>query len=117
MTSPNHNFLQYLNMAKKIIKNGNSKNPEERKDARKRIDEFQPVVAECRTMDSSFKASIQNVSSAGVFIKTSRKLSIVQEIAIKFTFPQTRQTIMANGRVARITHDGAGVKIKMFFKE
>jgi Tfp pilus assembly protein PilZ len=68
-------------------------------------------------MDSTFKASIQNFSSAGVFIKTSKKLSIGQEIAITFTFPRTRQTIMLNGEIVRITSDGAGVKVKMFFKE
>ena len=104
-------------MAKKIIRNGNIESLEEREDARKRLHGLQPIVADCRTMDSTFKASIQNVSSAGVFIKTSRKLSIGQEIAITFTFPRTKQTIMLNGEIVRITPDGAGVKIKMFFKE
>jgi hypothetical protein len=104
-------------MAIKIIRNGNLEDLEERKDARKRIDEFQPILAECRTIDSTFEASIQNVSSAGVFIKTSSKLSIGQEIAITFSFPRTRQTIMVNGEIVRITPEGVGVKIKMFFKE
>ncbi|MGD8765449.1 MAG: PilZ domain-containing protein [Desulfobacteraceae bacterium] len=104
-------------MAIKIIRKGNLESLEERKDARKRIDKFQPILAECRTMDSTFEAPIQNVSTAGVFIKTSRRLSIGQEIAITFTFPQTRQTIMVNGEIVRITREGVGVKIKMFFKE
>ena len=104
-------------MAIKIIKNGILENIEERKDARKKVDEFQAIMADCQTMDATFKASIQNVSSAGIFIKTSRKLSIGQEIAITFTFPRTRQTIMVNGEIVRLTRNGAGVKIKMFFKE
>ena len=104
-------------MAKKIIRNRIIKNIEQRKDARKGINEFQPIMADCQTMDATFKAPIQNVSSAGVFIKTGRKLSIGQEIAITFNFPRTRQTIMANGEIVRLTRDGAGVKIKMFFKE
>ena len=104
-------------MAIKIIKNGILENIEERKDARKRFDKFQPIMADCQTMDATFTASIQNVSSAGVFIKTGKKLSIGQEIAITFTFPRTKQTIMVNGEIVRLTRHGAGVKIKMFFKE
>ena len=104
-------------MAIKFIRNGRLENLEERKDARKKISEFQPIMADCQTMDSNFEASIQNFSSAGVFIKTSKKLSIGQEIAITFNFPQTRQPIMVNGEIVRLTRDGAGVKIKMFFKE
>ena len=115
--SQNHNFWKYLDMAIKIIRNGNIESLEEREDARKRIDEFQPIVADCRTMNATFKASIQNVSSAGVFINTRRKLSIGQEIAVTFTFPRTRQTIMLNGEIVRIASDGAGVKVRMFFKE
>lgn len=104
-------------MVMKIFRNGNLENIEERKDARKKVDEFQPTMADCQTMDATFKAFIQNVSSAGVFIKTRRKLSIGQEIAVTFSFPRTRQTIMLNGEIVRITREGAGVKIKMFFKE
>ena len=40
-----------------------------------------------------------------------------QEIALTFTFPQTGQTIKATGEVVRITHEGVGVEIKLFFNE
>ena len=40
-----------------------------------------------------------------------------EEIALTFTFPQTGQTIKATGEVVRITHEGVGVEIKLFFNE
>jgi Tfp pilus assembly protein PilZ len=98
-------------------KNNNKNNLEERRDARKRLIGAKPIVAECRTMDATFKATIQNVSSAGVFVKTTRKLTYGQEIALTFTFPQTGQTIRATGEIVRITREGVGVEIKLFFKE
>ena len=88
------------------IRNDNLKALEEIKAARKTPNGIQPSRR-------PFKIS----APPGVFIKTSRKLSIGQEIAITFTFPRTQQTIMANGEIVRITNDGAVVKIKMFFKE
>jgi Tfp pilus assembly protein PilZ len=104
-------------MAENSLKNNYLKDLEERKDARKRFGGLKPIVADCQTMDSTFKATVQDVSSAGIFLKTSRKLPVGQEIAVTFIFPQTRQTIMATGEVARITREGVGVEIKLFFKE
>lgn len=99
------------------IKDEIIKNLEERHDARKKFNATQPVIAACRTRDSNFEAFIQDVSSSGVFIKTTKHLFAGQEIAMTFTFPQTRKTIMATGEITRITYDGAGVKFKIFFKE
>ncbi len=104
-------------MAENSLKNNYLKDLEERKDARKRLIGTKPIVAECRTMDAAFKATIKNVSSAGVFVKTSRKLTFGQEIALTFTFPHTGQTIKATGEIVRMTHEGVGVEIKLFFKE
>ena len=104
-------------MSKDILKNYFSKHLDERKDARKKLIGTKPMVAECQTMDAVFKATVQDVSSAGVFVKTSRKLKFGQEIALTFTFPQTGQTIKATGEIVRITHEGVGVEIKLFFKE
>lgn len=89
----------------------------ERKDARKKLMGTEPIVAECTTMDASFQAGIQDVSSTGVFVITNRKLKFGQEIALTFTFPQTGQTIKATGEIVRITPEGAGVELKLFFKE
>ena len=92
-------------------------NFEARRDARKRFNEIQPIVAVCQTMDSDFEAFIQDVSSSGVFIKTSRPLLAGQEIAMTFIFPRTHKTIMATGEIVRVSYGGVGVKFKIFFKQ
>ena len=104
-------------MAENKLDNDNLNHLGERKDARKKMMGAEPIVAECRTMDATFQARVQDVSSTGVFVVTSRKLSFGQEIALTFTFPQTGQTIKATGEIVRITPEGVGVEIKLFFNE
>lgn len=93
------------------------KNLEERLDSRKKFNATQPVIADCRTHDANFEAFIQDVSSSGVFLKTSRSLYAGQEIAMTFTFPYAQKPIMVTGEIVRISYDGAGVKFKIFFKD
>jgi Tfp pilus assembly protein PilZ len=90
---------------------------ERRKDARKNVNATQLLVANCRTMDGDFQAPIENVSSGGVFINTNQRLFVGQEIAMKFDFPNARNTIMANGEIVRTSFEGAGVRFRMFFKK
>ena len=104
-------------MSQDILKNHYTRHLEERKDARKRFGRARPIVADCSTLDAAFKAAVKNVSSAGVFLKTDRSLRVGQEIAMTFTFPHTREIVRATGEVVRLTHEGAGVAIKLFFKE
>lgn len=99
-----------------ISQNPQVQNLEGRRDARKRFNELQPIVAVCRTMDSDFEAFIQDVSSSGAFIKTSRPLLTGQEIAMTFLFPRTQKPIMATGEIVRVSYRGVGVKFKIFFK-
>lgn len=98
------------------VQNARENNFEGRRDARKRFNEIQPVVAVCRTMDSDFEAFIQDVSSSGVFIKTGRPLLTGQEIAMTFMFPKTKKPIMATGEIVRVSYGGVGIKFKIFFK-
>jgi len=90
---------------------------ERRKDARKKVDETQLMVANCRTMDCDFQAPVENISSGGIYINTRQHLFAGQEIAIKFDFPDARNTIMANGEVVRTSMDGVGIRFRMFFKK
>ena len=62
------------------------------------------------------KASIDEISSSGVFIKTRRHLSIGQEIAMKFRFPKAKNTIMATGEIVRASGKGIGVEFKILFR-
>jgi Tfp pilus assembly protein PilZ len=98
------------------LTNEQIKNLEERQDARKKFNQTQPLIAACRTRDSDFEAFIKNVSSSGVFIKTTKNLLMGQEIAMTFTFPRTQKTIKVTGEITRISYDGAGVEFKIFFK-
>jgi len=102
-------------MINHIIKNG-LKTFEERKDVRKNFNEILPI-ADCKTEDCDFRASICNISASGAFIKTGTNLAEGQEIAMTFTFPVTMNTMMATGEVVRTSNEGAGVKFKIFFKK
>jgi hypothetical protein len=90
---------------------------DERKDARKKLGDAQPVVAVCKTRDYDFKAPVYDVSSSGVFILTRWPLSTGQEIAIKFSLPIAGNTIMATGEIVRVSNKGVGVELKIFFRD
>jgi hypothetical protein len=100
-----------------FIPNRRIENLERRQDARKKFNGSHPVVADCITEDCDFSASIQNVSSSGVFINTTEPLFVRQEIAMKINFPEAKNTIMANGEIVRTSYEGAGVKFKIIFKK
>ena len=97
--------------------NSQTERLERRKDARKKVNGSQLVVADCRTMDRDFQAPISNISSGGIFLDTRQRLFAGQEIALKFDFPDAGNTIMANGEVVRTSFDGAGIRFRMFFKK
>jgi Tfp pilus assembly protein PilZ len=100
-----------------FISNNQTESIERRKDARKKVNSSQLVIANCRTMEGGFQAPINNISSGGVFIDTRHRLFAGQEIAMKFDFPDTSSTIMANGEIVRTSFEGAGVRFRMFFKK
>jgi Tfp pilus assembly protein PilZ len=100
-----------------FIPHGQTRNLERRKDSRKKVDEDQLMVADCRTMDCDFQAPVENVSSGGIFINTRQHLFAGQEIAVKFDFPDAQNTIMANGEVVRTSIEGVGIRFRMFFKK
>ena len=83
---------------------------------RKRFYEMLPT-ATCKTRDSAFIAPICDISSNGLFIKTTRQLSVGQEVAMTITFPSTGESRMVTGEVARVTSEGVGINFKVFFKE
>jgi Tfp pilus assembly protein PilZ len=103
-------------MYSNYIPNGQTQNSERRKDARKKVNGLRLVVADCLTMEGDFQAPVNNISSGGIFIDTQQHLFVGQEIAMKFDFPGTRKTIMANGEIVRTSFEGAGIRFRMFFK-
>ena len=103
-------------MAKSDPRNRNLSNMGGRNCGRRRFHEILPT-ATCKTRDSAFVAPICDISSNGVFIKTTRKFSVGQEVAMTITFPSTGEIRMVTGEVVRITSEGVGIDIKVFFKD
>jgi Tfp pilus assembly protein PilZ len=103
-------------MAKSYPGNSHFNHMDGRNCGRKRFYEILPT-ATCKTRDSAFIAPISNISSDGVFIKTARQFSVGQEIAMTITFPSTGENCMVTGEIVRVTSEGVGINIKVFFKD
>jgi Tfp pilus assembly protein PilZ len=83
---------------------------------RKRFYEILPTAA-CKTRDCAFIAPVCDISSNGVFIRTTRQFSVGQEVAMTITFPSTGESHMVTGEIVRVSSDGVGVNFKVFFKD
>ena len=103
-------------MAKSYRKNRHFSHMNGRNCGRKRFYEILPT-ATCKTRDSAFIAPICDISSDGVFIKTTRKFHVGQEVAMTITFPSTGESRMVTGEVVRVTSEGVGINFKVFFKD
>lgn len=110
-----NNNLSILTILPIMMKIFRSLDDNERKDVRKYFKE-RPLSVNCKTEECEFDALITNVSASGVFIKTEKPLKVGQEIAMIFSFSSTGQTTMATGKVARTDLSGAGIEIKILFK-
>ena len=86
-----------------------------RRDARVFFGESE-ITVYCETIDENFTAKLKNVSSSGVFIETGKPIDVGKEIAIKFTFPDFGEPVMATGKVIRKDFSGAGISLKIFFR-
>ncbi|MEJ2284314.1 MAG: PilZ domain-containing protein [Desulfobacterales bacterium] len=89
----------------------------ERREAKRNIFSRPLPKTQCQINDAYFKASIANCSSSGAFIKTLRPLSVGQEIAITFSFPESKNIGMVTGEVARVSDEGVGIVFKVIFRK
>jgi Tfp pilus assembly protein PilZ len=103
-------------MAKSYRRNRHFNHLDGRSCSRKRFNEILPTAA-CKTKDSAFIAPICDISSDGVFIKTSRQFSVGQEVAMTITFPSTGESRMVTGEIVRVSPQGVGINFKVFFKD
>jgi len=103
-------------LSNNIVQNGKIKIIDRRKDARRKFSQPFPMV-NCQAKDGYFKASITNLSSNGVFIRTHRPFFAGEEIAITFLFPISKNTKMVTGEIVRISGEGIGVVFKIFFSK
>jgi hypothetical protein len=103
-------------MAKSDLRDCHFNRMDGRNCARKRFNEMLPTAA-CKTIDSAFTAPICDISSDGVFIKTTRQFSVGQEVAMTITFPYTGECRMVTGEIVRVSLEGVGINFKVFFKD
>ena len=106
-------------MSRYVIQNNQIVDMEERKDARKYFTRqtHLPVIANCKTINSEFEGSIQDISSSGIFIKTDKPLSIGQEVALTFKFPNSQKPFAATGKIVRVSNSGVALQVKVIFNK
>ncbi len=64
------------------------------------------------TPDDSFSGWVHNVSEGGVFIETSRPLSLRTDVTLAFTMPESDIPIETKGKVMWTSKNGMGLKFK-----
>ncbi len=106
-------------MSRYVIQDRQIVDIEERKDTRKYFSRQAnlPVIANCKTINSEFEGNIQNISSSGIFIKTNKPLSVGQEVALTFKFPNSQKTFAATGKIVRASNSGAAMQVKVMFNK
>ena len=106
-------------MSRYVIQDKQIVDMEERKDARKYFSrqENLPVIANCKTINGEFEGNIQNISSSGIFIKTDKPLSVGQELALIFKFPNSQRSFAATGEIVRISNSGVAIQVKVIFNK
>lgn len=102
-------------MVESYSKDGHLKRKPGRQCDRKRYKRKLPTVA-CKTSGRAFMALISDISANGAFIKTSRRFTLGEEVAMTITFPVTGENQMVTGEIVRLSSRGAGVNFKIFFK-
>ena len=68
------------------------------------------IIAEYTVKEGTHRDVIKNIGAGGLFIKTSRKVSLGQAIALEFPLFQVDKIINISGKVIRRDHDGFAVE-------
>jgi len=68
------------------------------------------IIAEYTINEGTHRDVIKNIGAGGLFIKTSRKVSLGQNIALEFPLLQFDKIIKITGQVIRRDHDGFAVE-------
>ena len=68
------------------------------------------IIAEYTVKEGTHRDVVKNIGAGGLFIKTSRKVSLGQTIVLEFPLFQFDQTVKITGQVIRRDHDGFAVE-------
>ena len=87
-----------------------------RKEIRKAFLANQTLMADCQTADGEFRDRVNDLSASGLFLETSRPLSIGQEIAMTIPLHDSHGVVIkATGEVVRKTGRGVGIVFRIVF--
>jgi len=70
------------------------------------------ITVKCQIENRSFKSYIIDISKLGVFIESNDRFPVGQKIAISFKLPNHDQAFELDGRIARSSPRGIGVKYR-----
>ncbi|WP_319525708.1 PilZ domain-containing protein [uncultured Desulfosarcina sp.] len=68
------------------------------------------IIAKYTVKEGTHRDVIKNIGAGGLFIKTSRKVSLGQAVALEFPLFQFDKIIKISGQVIRGDHDGFAVE-------
>jgi Tfp pilus assembly protein PilZ len=71
------------------------------------------TITDYNVGDRYYRDFIQDISTSGVFIKTSQNFSVGQPILMTFMSPDNQKPFRINGEIIRTQKDGIGVKFKI----
>ncbi len=74
------------------------------------------INADYRIQGSSFRSYILDISIGGVFIETSERVPVGENITLNFTLPSLSQPFTMAGRIAWSGPQGFGVKFEAIHK-
>ena len=68
------------------------------------------IIAEYTVKEGTYRDVIKNIGAGGLFVKTSRKISLGQTIALEFPLFHFDTIVQVTGQVIRRDHDGFAVE-------
>ena len=71
------------------------------------------IIAEYTVNEGTFRDIIKNISAGGLFVRTSRPISVGQDIKLSFPLFDFNQDVTVHGKIVKIDHTGFAVQ---FFK-
>ncbi len=75
------------------------------------------IIAEYMVREGKFRDVISNIGSGGLFIRTSRKISLGQPIELEFPLFDFDNMVRVSGKVIRRDHNGFAVVFDETLKE
>ena len=83
------------------------------KERRRHTRKFFVTVVDFASQGRAYREFVQDISGSGVYIQTSRPLSVGQDVVLTFPFPDSSKHVKITGRIIRVDDTGIGVQFNM----